>query len=72
MACLTTTQLRRGLPLPAAVYGRNRDRPENHGVPGSNPGLALLFYNVLQVKRREKNEAPTLAGASRRLRDSYR
>ena len=45
---------------------------ENHGVPGSNPGLATSFCRDLQVKRREKNEAPTLAGASRQLRDSYR
>ena len=37
---LAKTQLRRGLPLPTAVYGRNRDSTENHGVPGSNPGLA--------------------------------
>jgi hypothetical protein len=27
----------------------------------------LLFYSGLQVKRREKNEGPTLAGASRQL-----
>jgi hypothetical protein len=56
MAYLIMTQLRRGLPLPRAVYGRNRDRPENHGVPGSNPGLATFYNNHLQAKRKEEKK----------------
>ncbi len=26
---------------------------ENHGVPGSNPGLATYFYSDLQVKPKD-------------------
>jgi hypothetical protein len=32
------------------AYGEERDVPENHGVPGSGLGPALLFFNDLQAK----------------------
>jgi hypothetical protein len=43
--------LRFGLWRSMAVNRRFRDRSENHGAPGSNPGPATLKTGVLQVKR---------------------
>jgi hypothetical protein len=59
---LTKTQFMRALPLPTAVYRRNRDRPENHGAPGSNPGLATYSYSGLQVKSRETKRTGRASG----------
>ncbi len=43
-------QLRCGLPQPTAVYGRKRDGPENHGVPGSSPGPATSGFFLFKLQ----------------------
>jgi hypothetical protein len=45
---------------------------ENHGVPGSIPGLATSFYSGLQVKRTDEREPRFSSGAYWQQRGSSR
>src|SRR5215217_1820438 len=41
---LAKIRLRGALPQPTALYGKVRDVPKNHDVPGSSPGPATLVF----------------------------
>ena len=60
---LAEIRLEGALPQPTALYGEVRDVPENHGVPGSIPGLATSFCSYFQGKRRGEGKPRLWIGA---------
>ena len=60
---LAEIRLKGALPQPTALYGEERDVPENHGVPGSSPGPATPKTPA----KHQKTHGPRLSAGGRLL-----